>query len=116
MSWLNPSRNESRRRNLIIAAMSVAATSIVVTGFLIENRWGYAKPPSLVIYIDSWKDGRTRSEAEVAQRRTLFTQREEIAAAQAKVDRHTSDRDKARLKAMAAANAAAIAALDAQAK
>lgn len=52
------------RRRLVFAALSVAITSIVITGFLIENRWGYSKAKPLLVFMENWS--LNRSAAEVA--------------------------------------------------
>lgn len=85
------------RHKLIIGTLSVLVTTIVVVGFLVENRWGYMKPDPMLIYVDSWKEGRTRDEAkarqaadQAEQRRAYYEQQaafkaaEEAAAAKAK--------------------------------
>ena len=101
------------RRKLVIATLAVGITSLITTGFLIESRYGYLPHDPIVIYFNSWKSGRTDAEAFAEQKRTLIVQREQIKDAIAKVDKHTNDRDKAKLKAMAKSNAEAIKALGA---
>ena len=96
------------RHKLVILTAAVGITSLITTGFLIESRYGYPKHDPIMIYFNSWKADRTETQAFADQKKTLLIQRQEIADAAAKVDKHTNDRDKARLKAMAAANAEAI--------
>lgn len=55
------------RHKLIIGTLSVLITTIVIVGFLVENRWGYMKPDPMLIYVDNWKEGRTREEAKARQ-------------------------------------------------
>jgi hypothetical protein len=55
------------RRNLWIAAASVVLTAIVMFGFLIENRSGYAPRGPTLIYVDSWSANRSREQARAAQ-------------------------------------------------
>ena len=101
------------RRKLIVATIAVAITSTVVTGFFLEARSGYSPRGPMLVYFNSWKADRTEAQAYADQKRDLLLQRREIADAMAKVDKHTNDADKARLKAMKAANSEAIARLGA---
>ena len=55
------------RHKLFFGTFSVLVTTIVVIGFLVENRWGYMKPSPTLIYVSSWKEGRTREEVKAAQ-------------------------------------------------
>ena len=78
------------RHKLIIGTLSVLVTTIVIVGFLVENRWGYMKPDPMLIYVDSWKEGRTREEAkarqtadQAAQRRAYYEQQAAFKAAEA---------------------------------
>jgi hypothetical protein len=57
------------------ALASVAITIVVVTGFLIENRWGYVRPTPMLVYAQSWKSDRGRADAITAQREALLKQR-----------------------------------------
>jgi hypothetical protein len=84
------------RHKLIIGTLSVLITTIFIVGFLVENRWGYMKPDPMLIYVDNWKEGRTREEAkarqaadQAEQRRAYYEQQAafkqaEAAAAKAK--------------------------------
>jgi hypothetical protein len=95
------------RHKLLFGIFSVLATTIVVVGFLVENRWGYMKPGPTLIYVENWKDGRSRDEAKAAQAadvaertRAYYAQQAEFAKAeaQAKADAEA----KARAEAAAA--------------
>lgn len=55
------------RHKLIIGTLSVLITTLVIVGFLVENRWGYMKPDPMLIYVENWKEGRTRDEAKARQ-------------------------------------------------
>lgn len=57
------------RRDLLFATLSVAITVTVITGFLVENRWGYADPPPRIIYVESWEADRSVADAARVQRR-----------------------------------------------
>jgi hypothetical protein len=48
-------------------AASLLITVIVITGFMLENRWGYMKPDTKLIMVENWNAGRTRAEAEARQ-------------------------------------------------
>lgn len=78
------------RHKLIIGTLSVLITTIVIVGFLVENRWGYMKPDPMLIYVDNWKEGRTRDEAkarqaadQAEQRRAYYEQQAAFKAAEA---------------------------------
>jgi hypothetical protein len=78
------------RHKLLFATFSLLVTVIVVVGFLVENRWGYMKPEPKLIYVDNWKDGRTREEAKARQAadiaeqtRAYYEQQAAIKAAEA---------------------------------
>lgn len=83
MLWLRGRLVRIERRNLIVATLSVAVTSIVITGFLIESKWGYSKPSPLLIYVESWKADRSRAEAKAQQQKELAELRRKAAAQQA---------------------------------
>ena len=57
------------RRRLVFAALSLAITSIVVTGFLIENRWGYSKPAPLLVFMENWSLKRSAADVEADRAR-----------------------------------------------
>jgi hypothetical protein len=63
------------RRNLWIAAASVALTAIVMFGFLVENRSGYVQRGPTIIYVESWSEQRTRDQARAAQQVQLAERR-----------------------------------------
>lgn len=46
--------NAMSRREWLFAAAAIVLTLIVMTGFLIESRYGYPKPAPRVIYVESW--------------------------------------------------------------
>jgi hypothetical protein len=74
------------RRDIWFAVASVTVTAIIMTGFLVESRWGYMKPDPKIIYFDNWADGRTEEEAQKRQQEELAEQarlRAEIERAQA---------------------------------
>ena len=78
------------RHKLIIGTLSVLITTMVIVGFLVENRWGYMKPDPVLIYVDNWKEGRTRDEAkarqaadQAEQRRAYYEQQAAFKAAEA---------------------------------
>ncbi len=101
------------RHKLVIGGLSLFVTLLIATGFLIESRYGYLKPDPVMIYVKTWPAGRTEADALADQKKLLLVQRQEIRDAIAKVDKHTNDADKLRLKKMAASNAQAIARLHA---
>lgn len=79
-----------QRHQWFFGTFSLVVTTIVVIGFLVENRWGYMKPSPTLIYVSNWKEGRTREEAKAAQAedvaertRAYYAQQAEFAKAEA---------------------------------
>lgn len=77
------------RHKLVFGSFSLLVTIIVIVGFLVENRWGYMKPDPMLIYVDSWNEGRTRDEAkarqaadQAEQRRAYYEQQAAFKAAE----------------------------------
>jgi hypothetical protein len=62
MAFLDPPDAAQKRRRYWIAAGSVLATTVLMTLFLIESRWGYMKKDPVVIYAQSWTADRTRAD------------------------------------------------------
>lgn len=66
MSFLGPSRDAPLAEQIaalptsrwIIAGLSLLVTVVVVTGFLLESRWGYSGRVVPVVYFKSWKADR----------------------------------------------------------
>jgi len=52
------------RSRLVIGSLAVLMTVVVMTGFLLESRWGYSPREPKIIYFKSWRAD--RSDAEVA--------------------------------------------------
>ena len=52
------------RSRWVAVGLSVLATFVVMTGFLLESRWGYSKPVPKIVYVESWSAD--RSEADLA--------------------------------------------------
>lgn len=71
------------RRDLWFALASVAVTSLVMTGFLLESRWGYMWPGPQVIYFQNWSDKRTIGEIKRDQAIALAEQVKRIEEARA---------------------------------
>jgi hypothetical protein len=63
MSFLYPAKADVRRRRLLVGGASVVLTTIVMTAFLVESRWGYMKPDSKLIFFQSWGADRSRADA-----------------------------------------------------
>ena len=109
MSALVARLTELPRSRVIIAGLAVLMTVIVMTGFLIESRWGYSGKVVPVVFFNSWPatrsvaDVRAERAAEVtAARSAAATSREYIAtlpkvrqpAAQAQYDAFVSAQPK----------------------
>jgi hypothetical protein len=81
MSFLNPPDAEVRRRRLLVGGASVVLTGIVMTGFLVESRWGYSPKDVQVIYVQSWSADRTRADALADTKATIAAQQARLAQA-----------------------------------
>lgn len=81
MSFLNPSKTEVRRRRILVGGASVIITTIVMTGFLLESRWGYMKPDPKLIFFQSWDGDRTREQAIADTKATVAVQEAKLAEA-----------------------------------
>ena len=83
MAFLDPPDAAQRRKRYWIAAGSVLATTILMTMFLIESRWGYMKPDSVIIYAQSWKADRSREDAIADVKATKAAREAKLAQARA---------------------------------
>lgn len=81
MSFLYPSKADVRRRRLLVGGASVLLTTILMTGFLLESRWGYMKPDPVLIYFQSWEGTRTRADAVADAAATRAVQEAKLAEA-----------------------------------
>ncbi|WP_310498043.1 hypothetical protein [Sandarakinorhabdus sp.] len=63
MAFLDPPDAQARRTRYWVAGGAVAATAIIMIGFLIESRYGYLPPDPILIYAQSWKGDRSRADA-----------------------------------------------------
>ncbi len=61
------------------------ATTILMTMFLIESRWGYMKPDSVIIYAQSWKADRSRDDAIADVKATKAAREARLAEARAAI-------------------------------
>jgi hypothetical protein len=85
MAFLDPPDATQRRKRYWIAAGSVLATTILMTMFLLESRWGYMKPDSVIIYAQSWKADRSRDDAIADVKATKAAQEARLAEARAAI-------------------------------
>lgn len=69
IGWLRRKLRAIGRRNLLFAALSIGITSVVVTGFLIENRYGYLPRDPLLIFVENWSEDRSAKDALAEQAR-----------------------------------------------
>jgi hypothetical protein len=83
MAFLDPPDAAQRRKRYWIAAGAVLATTILMTMFLIESRWGYMKPDSVIIYAQSWKADRSREDAIADVKATRAAREAKLAQARA---------------------------------
>lgn len=85
MAFLDPPDATQRRRRYWVAAGAALATTILMTMFLIESRWGYMKKDPVIIYAQSWKADRTRADAIADAKATKAAREARLAQAQAYV-------------------------------
>jgi hypothetical protein len=83
MAFLDPPDAAQKRTRTRIAAGAVLATATIMGLFLIESRWGYAKPDPVIIYAQSWKADRTRDDAIADARATRAAREQKLAQARA---------------------------------
>ena len=83
MSFLNPPASDVRRRRILVGGASVILTTIVMTGFMLESRWGYSGKVMNVIYMQSWSADRTRADAEADGKATIAAQQARMAQSRA---------------------------------
>ena len=62
MSFLAPSTSEVRRRRILVGGASVLITAVVMTGFILESRWGYSPKDLNIIYMQNWSADRSREQ------------------------------------------------------
>jgi hypothetical protein len=83
MSFLNPSKADTRRRRLIGGVAALAITGVVMFAFLIENQSGYLPPDKIIIYAESWKGDRSREDAVKERELTVAAREAKLAEARA---------------------------------
>ena len=83
MAFLDPLDAPQRRRRYWIAAGAMLATTILMTLFLIESRYGYMKPDTIIIYAQSWKGDRTRADAIADAKATVAAREARLAQSRA---------------------------------
>lgn len=83
MSFLTPSTHEVRRRRILVGGASVLITGIVMTGFILESRWGYSPKDLNIIYMQNWSGDRTREQARADAAATVAAQEQRLADSRA---------------------------------
>jgi hypothetical protein len=83
MSFLAPSTSEVRRRRILVGGASVLITAIVMTGFLLESRWGYSPKDLNIIYMQSWSADRSREQTRADAEATRAAQDQRLADSRA---------------------------------
>jgi hypothetical protein len=83
MSFLSPSTREIRRRRILVGGASVLITAIVMTGFILESRWGYSPKDLNIIYMQSWPADRTREQTRADAAATRAAQEQKLADSRA---------------------------------
>lgn len=64
MSFLRPTVAEARRTRLVVGGLAALFTVLIMTGFLLESRWGYTPRDPLIVYAQSWTA--TRGDKDIA--------------------------------------------------
>ncbi len=83
MSFLNPSKTDVRRRRILAGGASVLLTTIVMTAFLLESRWGYLPKDLNLIFVQSWPADRSRADAIADTKATVAVQEAKMAQSRA---------------------------------
>jgi hypothetical protein len=83
MSFLAPSSRDVQRRRILVGGASVLITAIVMTGFILESRWGYSPKDLNLIYMQSWPESRSREETRADTKATMAVQEAKLADARA---------------------------------
>ena len=83
MSFLNPDKTDVRRRRILVGGASVVLTTILMTGFLLESRWGYSGKTMNLIYMQSWRADRTRDDTIADTKATTAVQEAKMAQSRA---------------------------------
>lgn len=55
-------KNSTRRYKLVFGAAAIGMTSLVITGFILESRWGVMPEGPQVVYASDWSLNRTDEE------------------------------------------------------
>ncbi|UAK24814.1 hypothetical protein [Sphingomonas nostoxanthinifaciens] len=79
-----------RRHKLFFGALSIGITSLIVTAFVVESRWGVMPEGEQISYVADWHNDRTDAEIAAQQKidqAALDKQREEKRRAWQRVDR-----------------------------
>jgi len=61
-------RSSTNRYKLVFGALAIGMTSIVITGFILESRWGVLPEGPQVVYATDWPATRTDAEIKAQQR------------------------------------------------
>ena len=83
MSFLAPSTSEVRRRRILVGGASVLITAIVMTGFILESRWGYSPKDLNIIYMQNWSADRSREQTRADTAATMAAQEQRLADSRA---------------------------------
>jgi len=60
--------SSTNRYKLVFGALAIGMTSIVITGFILESRWGVLPEGPQLIYANDWPAARTDAEIKAQQR------------------------------------------------
>jgi hypothetical protein len=58
----------TRRYKLVFGALAITMTSLIITGFVLESRWGIAPEGPQIVYASDWHADRSDSEIQAQQK------------------------------------------------
>jgi hypothetical protein len=69
-------RGSTSRYKLVFGALALAITSTIVTGFIVESRWGVLPEGPQMIYAEDYPADRTDAQIKADQRKDAMARRE----------------------------------------
>jgi len=67
--------SSTNRYKLVFGAIAIGMTSLIVTGFILESRWGVLPEGPQLIYASDWPASRTDAEIKAQQRADAIEKR-----------------------------------------
>ena len=60
-------RSSTNRYKLVFGAIAIGITSIIITGFILESRWGVLPEGPQIVYANDWPANRTDAQIKQQQ-------------------------------------------------